>query len=190
MLKVEYPIIVEGRYDKAFLKSFLDATVITTEGFGVYKNKEFASLVKTLAISKKVIVLTDSDNAGKQIRNHLKNIINDIEIINLYTPQIKGKEKRKNAPSKEGFLGVEGQEKQTIIDLLKDFQKNAPTVKETLTKTDLFSLGLSGTDDSKSKRIALLKKMNLPLNLSTNMLLDAINSKYTKEEFIMFYKEK
>jgi len=188
MYRVKFPIIVEGKYDKAFLKSFLDATIITTEGFGVYKNKKFDNLISLLAEQNKVIVLTDSDNAGKQIRNYLKNILKDIEIINVYTPQIKGKEKRKSNYSKEGFLGVEGQNKEEILSLLKEVLEEK-TVTNAITKTDLFFLGLVGKENSTAKREELLKELNLPLNLSTNMLLEVLNRKYTKAEFIELYKE-
>lgn len=190
MLKINYPIIVEGKYDKAFLKSFLDATVVTTEGFSVYKNKEFKELVLSLAQDKKVIVLTDSDNAGKQIRNHIKNILKDVEIINLYTPQIYGKEKRKDKPSKEGYLGVEGQEKDEIIALLTEFAVSENNLsKINITKTDLYLCGLCGGENSSIKRKELLKELNLPLNISTNMLLEVINRKYDREEFLLKFKE-
>ena len=190
MLKINYPIIVEGKYDKAFLKSFLDATVVTTEGFSVYKNKEFKELVLSLAQDKKVIVLTDSDNAGKQIRNHIKNILKDVEIINLYTPQIYGKEKRKDKPSKEGYLGVEGQEKDEIIALLTEFAVSENNLsKINITKTDLYLCGLCGGENSSIKRKELLKELNLPLNISTNMLLEVINRKYHREEFLLKFKE-
>lgn len=190
MVKIKYPIIVEGKYDKAFLKSFLDAVIITTEGFGVYKNKDFSNLVSSLSKCKKVIVLTDSDNAGKQIRNYIKNILKDIEIINIFTPQIKGKEKRKTAFSKEGFLGVEGQKKEIILDLLKDVIDEAPPNSNPITKNDLYFLGLCGGDNSAALRKKLLGSMNLPLNLSTNMLLEVLNRKFSKEEFINYIKEK
>ena len=190
MLKINYPIIVEGKYDKAFLNSFLDATVITTEGFAVYKNNEFKELATFLAKEKKVIVLTDSDSAGNQIRNYLKNILKDIEVINLYTPQITGKEKRKDKPSKEGFLGVEGQDKDKIITLFKDYISNENADNyDAITKTDLYFCGLSGSENSKIKRQELLRELNLPLNISTNMILEVINRKYKREEFLNLFKE-
>lgn len=190
MLNVKYPIIVEGKYDKAFLKSFLDATVLTTEGFSVYKNDQFKELATQISKDKKIIVLTDSDNAGKQIRNYLKNILKDIEIINLYTPQIVGKEKRKEKPSKEGFLGVEGQNKEEIIALLQEFiATENRSNEEKITKTDLYFCGLSGNENASFKRQELLKEMNLPLNISTNMLLEVLNRKYNREEFKTKFKE-
>ena len=190
MLNVKYPIIVEGKYDKAFLKSFLDATVLTTEGFSVYKNDQFKELATQISKDKKIIVLTDSDNAGKQIRNYLKNILKDIEIINLYTPQIVGKEKRKEKPSKEGFLGVEGQNKEEIIALLQEFiATENRSNEEKITKTDLYFCGLSGNENASFKRQELLKAMNLPLNISTNMLLEVLNRKYNRGEFKIKFKE-
>ena len=190
MLNIKYPIIVEGKYDKAFLKSFLDATILTTEGFSVYKNDQFKELATQISKDKKIIVLTDSDNSGKQIRNYLKNILKDIEIINLYTPQIVGKEKRKEKPSKEGFLGVEGQNKEEIIALLQEFISTENRSNEDkITKTDLYFCGLSGNENASFKRQELLKEMNLPLNISTNMLLEVLNRKYNREEFKTKFQE-
>jgi len=190
MLKINYPIIVEGKYDKAFLKGFLDATIITTDGFGVYKNNEFNELITLLAKDKKVIVLTDSDSAGNQIRNYLKNILKNIEVINLYTPQITGKEKRKDKPSKEGFLGVEGQEKDAVISLLKDsIASESKENEDKLSKNDLYFCGLCGNKNASIKRKEMLTKLNLPLNISTNMLLEVLNRKYNREEFMLKFKE-
>lgn len=192
MLKINYPIIVEGRYDKAFLSSFIDALIIPTNGFSIYKNKDIINLIKVTATDKKIIVLTDSDNAGMQIRNHLKSIFNDFTIINVYSPQIKGKEKRKEKHSKEGFLGVEGQNKEEILPLIKNAVKlldNNLKYKSSFTKNDLYFLNLNGTDNAKDNREKLIKKLNLPMGISTSMLLEVINLNYSKTEFLEIIKE-
>ena len=192
MLKINYPIIVEGRYDKAFLSSFIDALIIPTNGFSIYKNKDIINLIKVTATDKKIIVLTDSDNAGMQIRNHLKSIFKDFTIINVYSPQIKGKEKRKEKHSKEGFLGVEGQNKEEILPLIKNAVKlldNNLKYKSSFTKNDLYFLNLNGTDNAKDNREKLIKKLNLPMGISTTMLLEVINLNYSKTEFLEIIKE-
>ena len=112
MLHIEQAVIVEGKYDKIKLSSILDAVIITTNGFSVMKNKEKLEIIRFYAQNKGIIILTDSDSAGFKIRNYLKGAIKNGKIINVYVPDIFGKEKRKAAPSKEGKLGVEGIDKE------------------------------------------------------------------------------
>lgn len=188
MIKLSFPLIVEGKYDKITLENIVDTLIITTNGFAVFRDKEKCALIRT--VSEKcggVIIMADSDNAGNMIRAHLKNIIGDkAKIINVYVPSIKGKEKRKTKESKEGFLGVEGMEKQVIIDALKKSGAVTDEIKERerkITKTDMFLCGLSGGNDSSYKRKELLKYIGLPQNLSSSALLDILNTYFSYEEF-------
>ena len=185
MIKLTQPIIVEGKYDKITLDNIVDTLIITTNGFSIFKDTEKCKLIRTLAPKDGVIVLTDSDSAGNLIRSHIKNIANGGKVINICLPQILGKEKRKSAPSKEGFLGVEGTPKEIIENaLIKSgvLCKETET-KEKLTKNDMYFLGLSGRENSGEKRRQILKFLNLPQNLSPNIMLDVINTLYTKKEF-------
>ena len=100
-IKISLPIIVEGRYDKATLSGFIDATIITTGGFSIFNNKEKQALLCRLA-KDGIIVLTDSDGGGKQIRKFLAGILPPDKIHNLYIPKIEGKESRKRKPSAAG----------------------------------------------------------------------------------------
>ena len=109
-LKIDRPIIVEGRYDKITLSAVLDAHVIPTNGFSIFNDQEKLALIRRLAAERGVIVLTDADGAGKLIRAHMSSALPKDRVIHLYTPAIEGKEKRKASPSKEGLLGVEGME--------------------------------------------------------------------------------
>ena len=130
-----------------------------------------------------------SDGAGQVIRNHLNAILPKDKLIHLYTPQIKGKEKRKNAPSKEGFLGVEGQNADTLRQILSPFAADAPCVRGGITKLDLFNLGLSGKDGSAEKRRAVCEKLSLPKDLTAPALLDALNMLYDRETFLELAKD-
>lgn len=190
-IKLDKPIIVEGKYDKLRLENIFDAPIITTEGFGIFKNTEKAALIKALARKNGVIILTDSDSAGNVIRGHIKSILPTDKITNVYMPEIAGKERRKSAPSKQGLLGVEGIDDKIIIDA---FKKAGITAKkergEALTKLDLYNMGLVGSADSTQRRKELLKKLELPTSLSTNSLLDAVNTLYTKQEFIELTERK
>ena len=183
MLEISRPIIVEGKYDKIKLSRIVKANIITTDGFGIFSKEEKNLLIRRLAEKRGVIVLTDSDGAGLVIRNHLKNLLPKEKVIHIYTPQIKGKEKRKNEPSKEGFLGVEGMELDWLIKALEPFADGNVPDRMELSKADLYELGLSGRDDSEKRRKALAAALNLPTNLSANALLEAIRILISKEEF-------
>lgn len=187
MIKLTQPIIVEGKYDKITLENVVDTLIIKTDGFSLFKDKEKCQLIRTFAKKDGVIVMTDSDNAGNMIRSHIKNIADGGKIINVYVPQIKGTEKRKNAPSKEGFLGVEGLSKEILINALEKsgvFCEKVVKKGEKITKNDMYFLGLSGNENSTQKRKKLLEYLSLPQNLSANLMLDVINTLFTKEEFI------
>ena len=103
LIKLDIPIIVEGKYDKIALDNIVDGLIIPTNGFRIFKDTEKRDMIRSLAEKKGIIVMTDSDSAGSVIRSHLKSIVGEEKIINVYIPCLKGKEKRKNAPSKEGF---------------------------------------------------------------------------------------
>lgn len=178
MIRVKETIIVEGEHDKKKLLSFLDADVIVTGGFQIFKDKEMKELIKNIAQKKGAIILTDSDRAGFIIRNHIKNIAPNV--IHAYIPEIKGKERRKKEPGKEGLLGVEGIEKEIIVNsLIKSgatIEGEKKEVKRKYTKLDLYNLGLVGKEDSRIKRREFLLKNNLPQKLSANMMLEVINT--------------
>ena len=182
-LKIKYPIIVEGKYDKIKLDSLFDANIITTGGFELFNNSEKLLLIKRFAEKSKIIILTDSDGAGHLIRSHIKTALAPEQIINLYIPEVHGKEKRKKEASKAGTLGVEGIDADKLIEILSPFSEDAPP-KEfgKITKADLYKYGLSGKENSQQKRVGLLKKLDLPTNMSPNAMLSAINMLYTKEE--------
>ncbi|MCQ2478641.1 MAG: DUF4093 domain-containing protein [Clostridia bacterium] len=186
MIKLRKAVIVEGKYDKIKLKNIIDAPIITTDGFGVFKNTEKRNLIKALAQNNGIVIITDSDDAGILIRNYLKGVCKDGEIVNVYLPQLKGKEKRKAAPSKQGFLGVEGISEDIIIKALNKYgvtsEKSDINTKK-VSKTDLYTLGLSGKSDSANLRTEFSKHLNIPTSISCNSFLEIINAQYTYDEF-------
>lgn len=184
MIKLKQPVIVEGKYDKITLENVIDALIIPTNGFGIFKDREKCAMIRSLAKKNGVIIMTDSDSAGAVIRSYLKKIIGDSEIINVYVPQLKGKEKRKASGSKEGFLGVEGMTPQIIEEALKKsgvFCDKGKALKK-ITRADMFKYGLSGGKDSAEKRKSFLKYLSLPESLSSCAMLDVINNMFTAEE--------
>lgn len=187
MIRLEQPVIVEGKYDKITLENVIDALIIPTNGFAIFKDTEKCDLIRQLAGRSGIIVMTDSDSAGALIRSYIKNIAGDAEIINVYIPRLSGKEKRKTAPSKEGLLGVEGMNPDVILAALQKsgvFAQKTEKARRKITKTDMFTVGLSGGEDSSEKRREFLRFTSLPENLSPNAMLDILNTIYTYEQFI------
>ena len=189
-IKIPYPIFVEGKYDRLRLLSLLDADIYVTDGFGIFNKKEKGMLLRSLAKKTKIIVLTDSDGAGKVIRSHISSMIPKEAVIPLYVPQIEGVEKRKSAPSKEGFLGVEGMERELLHRLFlpyavkDDGTSDADVQKRSITKTDLYIDGLTGGEDSSTRRDALAERLSLPHGMTPNALLSALNVLLTYREYL------
>ena len=186
-LKIALPVIVEGKYDRLRLDSVIEAQVLTTDGFGLFRKNEKAALIRALAAKSKIIVLTDSDGAGKVIRSHISSLVPKDRLIQLYIPKIAGKEKRKAAPSAEGTLGVEGMERQLLRELFEPYV-DAEAVEaleaNPLSKTDFYVDGLSGGEGSAEKRDTLAAKVGLPDGMTANALLAALRVICSYEEYL------
>ncbi len=183
-LAIDRPVVVEGRYDREKLMRVIDAQIVTTGGFSVFSSGEKRMLITRLAEKNGIIVLTDSDGAGKVIRNYFRSILPKDKLINLYIPQIEGREKRKKAPSKEGYLGVEGMDEKLLYDLFLPFASGGSDadVHGGITKTDLYLAGLCGGDKSAAKRDAVAKAAALPSGMSSAALLEALNLLYSRDK--------
>lgn len=185
-LRIPYTIIVEGKYDRLRLLSICDARIITTDGFGIFKKNEKLALIRKLAEKMPIIILTDSDGAGKVIRAHLSSAIPADRIIQLYSPQIKGKEKRKAEASAEGFLGVEGIENETLRAILAPYEDEAvylSSLDNPISKADFYEDGLMGRADSSAHRDAVAQRLGLPRGMSSNALLSALKLICSYEEY-------
>ena len=192
-LKIAYPIIVEGKYDKMKLLAICEGLIIKTDGFGVFKKDEKAALIRALAKKSPWIILTDSDGGGKLIRSHVSSLVPKDKLIQLYIPKIEGKEKRKSEPSKEGILGVEGMENELLYKLLEPFsskdnddagKKLVEISKNPLSKVDFFVDGLTGSENSSQKRDELAKQFALPPGMTPNALLEALRVVATYDEYL------
>ena len=184
MLNIPIPIIVEGKYDRLRLLSVVNAKIIQTDGFRIFSKKDMGAMLRRLARERGIIVLTDSDGGGLVIRNYLRSILPEERVYHVYVPQIKGKEKRKKEPSKQGFLGVEGMEREIIEKALAPYASEGKiSPKMNLSKADLYELGLSGGSESVKKREALASLLELPIGLSASALLEAINLTVDENEF-------
>ena len=188
MYRIKQAVIVEGRYDKIKLSGFLDGVILATGGFSVYRSNAILATVKRLAETTGIVILTDSDSAGFRIRNYVKQAITKGEVLHAYVPDIKGKEKRKAKPGKEGLLGVEGMSENVILDALRkagcEIDGSAEEKKQAkaVTKADFMRLGLSGGGDSAKLRAELARELGLPMKMSANMLLDMVNRLLGLEE--------
>lgn len=184
MIKINEAIIVEGKYDKIKLTSMVDAVIIVTNGFGIFKDKEKLELIRYYAKKTGIIILTDSDSAGAKIRGYIKGAVREGKIVNVFIPDIFGKEKRKEKPSAEGKLGVEG----ISVRLLKEaFEKSGITSSENtgikdITNGVLYELGLSGGRNSRTLREKLQKRLGLPRLMSASSLIEVLNTMMDSSE--------
>ena len=187
MVRIHEVIVVEGRYDKNALSQVADAVIVETEGFGIYNDAARQKLLRTFAEARGLIVLTDSDGAGFQIRGFIKGCVDPKLVKHAYIPDVYGKERRKRSPSREGKLGVEGMPPQVLLEALiragATIEKEEAPAAERISKADLFARGLSGREGSREKRKTLLARMDLPELLSADALLDVLNATMSRESF-------
>lgn len=192
--KIREVIVVEGRYDKNALSQVVDATIIETNGFGIFSDRDKIALLRRLAEARGLIILTDSDHAGFFIRGRLKGLIASGKIKHAYIPDVYGRERRKTAPSREGKIGVEGMRPEVLLEALRragatfeDASEDAPDTSPAwggITKTDFFEAGLTGRPGSAQRRLALIKALGLPENLTPNALLEVVNILLTRDAFL------
>lgn len=187
MLKLQQVLLVEGKYDAARVSNLVDGMVLTTDGFRVMKDRSLQTMLKQLARTQGLMILTDSDAAGFKIRHFVTGLVGAERVLQAYVPAIHGKESRKEAPGKEGLLGVEGVSDELILRGLQDALASAPdgTEKETqaekISYTDLYEWGISGTANSATHRRKLLQQLGLPPRLSKKELLQVLSTLYTRE---------
>ena len=186
-LELKEAVIVEGRYDRIRLSECIASPVIETGGFRIFKDKEKQSLIRRIAERRGILVMTDVDSAGFVIRSFLRGIVPDSQIKHAYIPTIKGKERRKTEPSKEGVLGVEGVDREALIEAIRrsgaEISGEEAADHEEITKADFYAYGLTGAEDSSAKREAILTDLGLPRYLSTNAMIAALNCLFGKKEF-------
>lgn len=185
-LKIACPVIVEGKYDKIKLSSVIEAQIITTDGFGIFRHAEKAALIRRLSEAGPIIVLTDSDGAGKVIRSRITQMIPRDRLIQLYTPRLPGKERRKQTPSAEGMLGVEGMEAELLYRLFLPYAGDALPIRahNPLSKTDFYIDGLSGGPESAARRDELAVRFGLPAGMTANALLAALQMVCSYDEYL------
>lgn len=188
MHRIKEVIVVEGRYDKNALSQVVDAVILETAGFGIFNDTAKRRLLKTIAETRGLIVLTDSDGAGFLIRNHIRGYVDPKLVKHAYIPDIYGKERRKASPSKEGKLGVEGMRPELLLEALQragaTFEDDAAAERPArITKADLYARALSGREGSREKRLALLRRLNLPERMSADAMLDVLNALMDREAF-------
>ncbi len=185
-LNISKLIIVEGKYDKIRLSNVVDANIIAINGFSVYNDDKLKKTIKKLAKDNGAIILTDSDTAGYKLRVYVSKILSNEDVINIFTPQIEGKEKRKAKASAQGYIGVEGIDDQTIYSLLKQYS-DINEVRNDITVSDLYDLGFVGVKGAKERKNGLLANLGIQQNISNKFLLRILNDNYTKKEFYSLF---
>lgn len=193
--RIREAIVVEGRYDKNTLSQVVDALILETSGFGIFKDEERLALLRRLSEERGLVILTDSDGAGFVIRNYLKGAVEPSRIKQAYIPDRPGKEKRKRRPGKEGVLGVEGMPPQVLLEALRRSGATFLTEEAStgakgrpVTKTDLYLAGLSGTPNAAENREKLLRRLELPAHMTANALLEVLNILYDRESLAELWK--
>ena len=187
MIKVRCPIVVEGRYDRIRLASVVDGIVLETGGFRIFRDREMLEALRTMARTTGLIILTDSDRAGFQIRSYLKNALGqDARLTHVYIPAAPGKEKRKRTPGREGLLGVEGMPQDVLEAAFRRAGVGCERIerRSDITRSDLYDAGLTGKPDSAERRRRLLESLGLPPRISTGTMLELLNTLLTREEFL------
>lgn len=191
MIHTDRVVVVEGRYDRLALERVLDGLIVQTDGFGIFQNVEKQQLLRRLAQSRGLIVLTDGDSAGRAIRGFVNGLVPPEQIVNLYVPDRYGKEKRKKTPSKEGKLGVEGMSEEILREAFVRARLDVPSSpEEKITSADLYRAGLSGCPDSAARRVCFQAELSLPEGMSPKQLLAALNCLMTREEFLQLVEKK
>lgn len=186
-LKIPFPVIVEGKYDKLRLECVMEGQILTTDGFGLFNRREKTQLFRALAQKTPLILLTDSDGAGKLIRSHLTSCLPAGRLIQLYIPKITGTERRKQHPSAEGTLGVEGMEQSLLYDLLAPYADAGAVLRAAenpLCKADLFEDGLTGCPDSTARRDAFAERLGLPAGMTPNAFLAALRVLLSYDDYL------
>ncbi|MCH5183194.1 MAG: DUF4093 domain-containing protein [Oscillospiraceae bacterium] len=175
-LRLRCPVAVEGKYDKIRLANLVETPILVLGGFSVFNDGEKKALLRRICTESGLILLTDSDRAGAFLRSKLKGILPEGKLYQVYAPMRAGKEARKKAPSADGLLGVEGIDDGTLYALLAPFaDANAETGGAGITKAQWYADGFSGGEGSSEKRKRLARALDLPENLSSGALLEAIN---------------
>jgi ribonuclease M5 len=188
VIRIREAIVVEGRYDRAALAQLVDTVIVETHGFGIFKDREKLDYLRRLAARRGLVILTDSDGAGFLIRNHIRGCVDPKLVKHAYIPDVYGKERRKNAPSKEGKLGVEGMRPEILLEALQragaTFEDDPAAERPArITKADLYARGLSGREGSRENRLSLLRRLNLPERMSADAMLDVLNALMDREAF-------
>ena len=190
MTRIREAILVEGRYDVNTVRQVVDTVVLESGGFRIFNNKDQLKLLRRIAETRGLIVLTDSDGAGFVIRNYLKGALPQDQVKHAYIPDRYGKERRKRRPGKEGKLGVEGMPPAVLEAALRQAgatvlgEDSAPPQAPPLTKADLYACGLSGGAGSREKRQKLLRKLDLPSHLSPNAMLPILSALYDRNALL------
>lgn len=170
-MKIRELIVVEGKSDIDFLSSFLDADFYQVHGSAI-SNDDIVFLSKANE-SRGIIILTDPDFPGLQIRHKIKEKI----------PNAKEAFVRKEVSIKHHKVGVAESTKEEVLSALENVMsfsnnKNIWNLKN----SDLIELGLNGGENSTLLRKKLCDELHIGFSNSKNLLLKLNSLNLAKDE--------
>ncbi len=177
MIRLKQALVVEGKYDRAKLNAIFDAPILETGGFHVMKDPGIREMIRRFAKTTGVVILTDSDPAGRKLRSYLSELCRDGTVFHAFVPEVPGKEPRKQRPGAAGILGVEGIGEETLKQAVLDAVE--PCNEETscpVTVAEWYEAGMTGRPESAKKRADFLRRHGLPGNLSQKQALRYLNA--------------
>lgn len=186
MIRPGCPVVVEGRYDKIRLSRLIDGIILETGGFSIRKNRELVKALKSIARDRGLIILTDSDAAGFQIRRFLTDVLgSDAKLTHVYIPAVAGQKRRGGRSAGEGLLGVEGMELEVLERAFKIAGIGCTQAPNDagITRADLLDAQILGVPGAAARRRELAAMLGLPPRISSHVLLRFLNGMLTRDEF-------
>lgn len=168
-------IVVEGRDDASNLKSVVDAEIIMTHGYRLSKGT--LHKIKHAAQTLGVIVFTDPDHVGEQIRNRLIKEV-PYPMKHAYISRQEG--------HKAGNIGVENASKEALLAALLSARAILSEPQATFSHEDMQAYGLEGHQASKQLRTALGQHLNIGYGNAKQFLKRLNNYGISRQEVEAF----
>lgn len=170
-MKIKEVIVVEGRDDETAVKQAVDAEIIITHGFGI-KEETFQRIMKAQARCG-VIVLTDPDYAGEQIRERINKRIKGVK--HAFIPRALAR--------KADNIGVENASPETIRSCLEKAHAETVTSADIFTKKDLLKYDLIIASNATERRNQLGALLGIGYGNAKTFLKRLNHYGISREEF-------
>lgn len=168
---IEKVIIVEGKDDEAAVKKAVNAEIIITNGFGI--NENTYKRIETAYERKGIIIFTDPDYAGENIRKKLSQRFPHAN--HAYLSQEKA--------TKNNDIGIENASSEDIIKALEKVQSNNEHERAEFTKEDLRVNLLIGNENASQNRAKVGDLLGIGYGNSHTFLNRLNNYNIRRDEF-------